>query len=530
LIRKLSDTSTSNSGIYIVEGLARGQAIPIDGDSVTAFVGPTPRGPVDHAVRLNTIAEFLQIFGTPECHCRVEFAVRQFFANGGSQAVVVRVSATRVCNLIHLPCEQGELVLAARNPGPLEHVRASIDYDGIEGDAVEQRFNLIVQRLRSAGSAWIDAQEYYRNASVDPGSRDYVGYLLAQSELVQISGVPPAVRPDATIKPTTMREAGYVDAISPSVNSPAPGDYDYVGSATHGTGLNALSSIPDVGQVCLISGAEGRALGPVAMLAADRYCREQQALLIIDPPERWQSVEDVLLDQERSGFSSPNAITWFPGVRTRNKQNRSVTTSIVGAVAAALNASARSSGVYQMYNDGPVMLRGKSRLTARLSGDEVRRLARVGVNSLIQRSPLHLQLLGNITQARYGSIAGEWNDMDLRQRVLFILRRVRNGTRWTFFEDSTPAIWRELEEQLVQFLTELHTRSFLCGENAAASFFVKCDADTNIGFVGNSGEIAFVIGFALRRPGEFLAFRLQRSHGVCRISELGWQSGFAQAS
>ena len=519
---------TSNSGIYVIEGPARGQPVPVDGVSVTAFVSPAPRGPVDHAVSIASPEEFQKIFGVPEYHCRLEYAVRQFFANGGSNAVVVRVSGTKACSRIYLPCDDADLILTAKNPGPLEHLRASIDYDDIDAEA-QQSFNLIVQRLRSSGSAWIDAQECYRNVSSDPGSRDYIGYVLSQSDLVQLSGNAPASRPHPTIKPTTMRQSGYVDAMAGQINSPAPNDYDLIGSAAQGTGLNALEQIPDIGQVCLVSGAEGAPLGPIALLAADRFCRQHQALLIIDPPSRWTSVDDVLRDQERSGFSSPNAVTWYPGVFARNRQGERIYTSIVGAVAAALQSVGQIDGVYPLHNDGPVMLRGGARLTAQLENADIRRLARAGINSLVQRSPLHLQLLGNVTQASYGGIAAEWTELDLRRQVLFILRRIRQGTDWTFFHESMPEIWREVENQVSVFLTELYGRSVLVGEYASLSYFVKCDSDTNAGLMGCSGEVMFLVGFALRRPGEYLAFRFHRSHGGCRVSELGWQSGLACA-
>jgi hypothetical protein len=523
---------TSNSGIHVIEGPARGQSIPVDGDSVTAFVSPAPRGPVDHAVSISSSEEFQKIFGVPDYHCRLEFAVRQFFANGGSNAVVVRVSGTKACNRIRLPSPAGELVLEAKNPGPLEHVRASVDYDDIdagEDGEAQQNFNLIVQRLRSSGSAWIDAQEYYRNVSVDPGSRDYIGYVLSQSELVQLAGRAPESRPNPTIKPTTVRQAGYVEAMAATVNSPPPSDYDLIGSVAQGTGLNALEHIPDIGQICLVSGAEGKPLGPIALLAADRFCRLHQALLIIDPPSRWASVDDVLRDQERSGFASPNAVTWYPGVYARSGQGERIGTSIVGAVAAALKSIDQIDGVHSLHSDGPVMLRGAARLTAQLENSDIRRLARAGINSLIQRSPLHLQLLGNVTQARYGSIAGEWTELDLRRQVLFILRRIRQGTLWTFFHKSNPEIWHEVGNQVAEFLTAMHARSILAGEYASAAYFVKCDSDTNAGLLGRSGEVGFVVGFALRRPGEFLSFRFQRANGECRITELGWQSGFACA-
>ena len=79
-------TDTSSSGIYVVEGPARGQPVAIDGDSLTAFVGPTPRGPVDRVVPVTSVEEFQKFFGAPDCHGRMEDAMRQFFANGGSNA------------------------------------------------------------------------------------------------------------------------------------------------------------------------------------------------------------------------------------------------------------------------------------------------------------------------------------------------------------------------------------------------------------------------------------------------------------
>ncbi len=522
-------SDTSNSGIYVVEGPAQGQPIPVDGDSVTAFVGPTPRGPVDHAVQIEGPEVFLKIFGVPEYHCRLEFSVRQFFANGGKNAVVVRVSGTSNRNCIHLAAGGGELVLEARNPGPLEYLRASVDYDGID-DEDSSSFNLVVQRLRGAGSAWIDAQEYYRTVSVDQGSRDYLGYILSQSDLVTVIGQPPMVRPEATYKPCTIREAGYVEVLTKSVNSPPPSDYDLIGSVAQGTGLNALEQFPDIGQIVLLSGAEGAALGPVALLAADRFCRSHQAMLIIDPPARWNTVEDVLDDQDRSDFASPNVITWFPGIQTRNLQGEKILTSAAGSVAAALVAGDRRDGVLQLHTEWPVMLRAGVRLTAKVDESSVQRLARVGINTLVQRSALHLQLQGNVTQARYGSISADWNELEFRRQVLFILRRIRGGTRWSFFKESNPETWQEITTQVSQFLSEMHARSLLAGEHAGQSFYVRCDRDTNAELEGHLGKVAFIVGFAIRQAGDFLAFRFQYSQGACRIAELGWQSGLERAS
>jgi hypothetical protein len=522
-------SDTSNSGIYVVEGPERGQGIPVSGDSVTAFVGPTPRGPVDHAVPVESLEDFQKIFGAPECHCRLEHAVRQFFANGGTNIVVVRVSGTTVRNRIHLPAANGELVLQARNPGPLEYLRASVDYDSIDVED-ESRFNLTIQRLRSAGSAWIDVQEYYRSLSVDSGSRDYVGYILSQSDLVTQEGSAPTARPDVTYKPTTVKQSGYVDTLAECSNSPPPSDYDLIGSAARGTGLSALEHIPDIGQLVLLAGSEGAPLGPVALLAADQFCRNHQCLLIIDPPSRWQTVDDVIHDQERSGFTSPNAVTWYPGVCTRNLQGEKVWTSAAGSVAAALIAGDHRDGVVQLHAESPIVLRGGMRLTAKISEADVQRLARVGINTLIQRSALHLQLQGNVTQSRYGSIYADWNALALRQQVLFILRRIRTGTRWTLFNESNPDTWKEISQQINDFMVSLYDRGLIKGDSPQEAFYVKCDSDTNDGLVGRLGEVAFIVGFAVSQPGEWQAFRFMRSRDGCRINELGWKSHLELAS
>lgn len=523
------DSDTSNSGIYVVEGPSRGQPIPVEGDSVTAFVGPAARGPVDHAVPVSNSDEFLKTFGKSGQHCRLEFAVRQFFINGGSNAVVVRVSGTSARNLLHLSAGEGELVLQARNPGSLEYLRASIDFDGIDAEATES-FNLTVQRLRTPGSAWIDSQEYYRGISIDKASRDYVGYLLQQSEMVTLAGEPPAERPDETFKASTMRQAGYVETIIPDAPNPPPSDYDLIGSAAAGTGLNALQHVSDIAQIILLPGTDGAALGPVALVAADRFCREHQAMLIIDPPARWRTIADVQADQRRSDFSSPNAITWFPGVYARDENGRRIMTSAAGSVAAALIAQDRSNGVTQLHTDEPVMLRSGVRPMLELNPDEVHCLNRLGINVLMQRSALHLQLRGNVTEARYGTISADWNETQVRRQTLFILRRIRSGTRWSFFHECNADTWKVIKAQLGEFFTELQRKSILVGDTAQQSWFIKCDRDTNVELDGNPGELAFIVGFAVRRPDEFLAFRFHRSNGKCRIAELGWQSRLEMAS
>ena len=61
--------------------------------SVTAFVGGASRGPTDTATVVTSWSQFHTVFGSRSTHSHLAFSVHDFFANGGTDAVVVRVGS-----------------------------------------------------------------------------------------------------------------------------------------------------------------------------------------------------------------------------------------------------------------------------------------------------------------------------------------------------------------------------------------------------------------------------------------------------
>lgn len=59
--------------------------------SVTAFIGRTPDGPAEDPVAITSFIEFERAFGEPDFSFPVTTAVRDFFQNGGSKALIVRL-------------------------------------------------------------------------------------------------------------------------------------------------------------------------------------------------------------------------------------------------------------------------------------------------------------------------------------------------------------------------------------------------------------------------------------------------------
>jgi phage tail sheath protein FI len=71
-----------SSGVHTITGVAT---------SITAFVGRTPRGPVNDPLAINSFADFERTFGGLAGDSPLSFAVHDFYQNGGSRALVVRL-------------------------------------------------------------------------------------------------------------------------------------------------------------------------------------------------------------------------------------------------------------------------------------------------------------------------------------------------------------------------------------------------------------------------------------------------------
>src|SRR5436190_23821784 len=78
-------------GVYVEEVPSGVRTITGVATSITAFVGRSARGPVADPVTVTSYADFERTFGGLWKKSRLAFSVRDFFLNGGSIAVIVRL-------------------------------------------------------------------------------------------------------------------------------------------------------------------------------------------------------------------------------------------------------------------------------------------------------------------------------------------------------------------------------------------------------------------------------------------------------
>ena len=139
-------------GVYIEELPSGVRPILGVATSITAFVGYAPIGPEHTPVRLASFGEYERRFGGIDRESEMSYAVRQFFLNGGTDAIVVRVpksDAERASIALEAGIADGadtSLTLEAISSGAWgNRVVVDVDHAGVADD----RFNLTVTELVS---------------------------------------------------------------------------------------------------------------------------------------------------------------------------------------------------------------------------------------------------------------------------------------------------------------------------------------------------------------------------------------------
>ncbi len=80
-------------GVYVEELPSGVHAITGVPTSIAAFVGRASRGPTNFPAVINSFADFARLFGGLSFGYPLSYSVRDFFLNGGGQAIIVRIWA-----------------------------------------------------------------------------------------------------------------------------------------------------------------------------------------------------------------------------------------------------------------------------------------------------------------------------------------------------------------------------------------------------------------------------------------------------
>jgi hypothetical protein len=509
--------ATQTPGIYVEEAPRGERRITTPPTTLTAFVGRTLRGPVNEPVAVSNMDDFRRTFGDPWPASPMWACVNDYFENGGRAALVVRViNGGRRVRLL-LPAADRGLQLEARSPGAMEWLRASVDYDNLD-PADGQSFNLVLQRVDGPGSERVLAQEIYARLSVDPSSRRFAADALLESELIMVRGPVPGIRPDRTIGPGPGAPVEWVEAERTGSDGGPLTNYDIIGSESDASGVFALNKVPYVHLVCIPAPNPEDGLGPAALLAANRLCRQRRAMLVLDPPASCATSSELVAYLERLNFANENVIMTYPWIVGGGAAEESgAPRPSCGAVAGTLARNDRSRDAWTPWAAAPRLLRGRARPARLIAPRDAERLNRLGVNVLRETAGGRVLLLGERTLAGSGCATSAYQSIRTRRLALLIEEALRHGTRWVVFESPGPALRAQVRTLVEDFLGELEALGAFVSGGGYPPYFVKCDAQTNPQGDDARGTLHLLVGFAAVEPGDYLVFRVSQTVESARV-------------
>jgi phage tail sheath protein FI len=525
-------------GVYIEEVPSGVRTIAGVATSITAFVGYARRGPVNEPTTVQSVAEFTRVFGGLWSRSTMSYAVQQYFANGGRDALIVRVGnfagagQARVGRVAVGGAGNRTLTLESANPGEwADNLRVRIDHDTKDAaDPTPTLFNLSVKDVSTG------AVEVLRNLPLGAP----LGPLVAQqSSLVRAVGTLPTDRPNphAVVPPggdpfdptVPARFTAFPTTGADSGEDGNQVETNLVPAADDGTGVFALARADLFNLLCIPpflpasdTGA-GRVLGAAAKGRAAAFCTAERAIFLVDPHPDWTAPSQITagstrLDVYAASISSTdrrNSALYFPYIRAADPlaDDALVDFPPCGAIAGVIARTDASRGVWKAPAGLDAGVSGVQELKAKLTDGENGIVNPLGVNCLRTFPDAGTVVWGARTMAGADSLASEWKYLPVRRTALFLEESLYRGTQWVVFEPNDEPLWAQIRLNVGAFMNNLFRQGAFAGTTPREAYFVKCDSETTTQDDVNLGIVNIAVGFAPLKPAEFVVIRIQQLAG-----------------
>jgi uncharacterized protein len=573
-------TQVSYPGVYVEEIPSGVRTITGVATSITAFLGRARRGPDNEPITINSYGDFERIFGGLWIESSLGFAVRDFFLNGGSRAIIVRLysSAPKMkddgtvdtegtgdaAKPKLLPAEAtlsiGTISLIAAYKGKWgEKLRATID-DKVSEDVAQRMgltkadlFNLTVKDISPGG-----VTEQFRNLSLKNSSRRIDKVLQAESNLVRWNGIYPATPPalaadgpksdniEATEKELVAAEKELADLnkADPQPSSDvittatrkveaakaklarasdgkalAKADFTPGQGEAQKKGIYALEKADLFNLLCIPPYELGGDIDNALIAEAAVYCEKRRAFLLVDPRSDWNSKDKARDNVDSLGTRSNHAAVFFPRLKQPNPLRDNQIEEFVpcGVIAGIFARTDAQRGVWKAPAGLDAKLIGVPELSVPLTDPENGELNPLGVNCLRAFPAMGRVVWGARTLQGDDRLASEWKYIPVRRLALFMEESLYRGTQWAVFEPNDEPLWSQLRLNIGAFMNTLFRQGAFQGRSPEEAYFVRCNKETTTQNDINLGIVNIVVGFAPLKPAEFVVLKFQQIAGQIAV-------------
>jgi Bacteriophage tail sheath protein len=524
-------------GVYVEEVPSGVRTITGVATSITAFLGKAVRGPTDDPVTITSFGDYERIFGGLQRDYPLSYAVRDFFANGGGQAILVRLYKPVASKAGKATYAVPNLALEAASEGAWGmQVRVRVEKPSITDEnvkAVAQRlgvdpadlFNLIV-RDGSTG-----ATETIINLTTKESARRADRVLKLESNLVRAAStlaLPSATGPGASTGALTDADVWTNNSKStPATTSPGTAEAvdsaaldanAYNGSQSNKTGLYQLEKSDLFNLLCILPDARGGEVPDTAYQEALGYCAKRRAMLIVDPKSTWLTPANAQSGVPTMGLigdAARNAAVYFPRVKQADPMLDGQIDTFVpcGLIAGVMARTDAQRGVWKAPAGIDAALLGIAGLQVGLTDAENGLLNPLGINCL-RAFPVYGPVVWGARTMRGADVAAdEYKYVSVRRVALYIEESLFRGTKWVVFEPNDEPLWAQIRLNVGTFMNDLFRQGAFQGKTPREAYFVKCDGETTTQSDINRGVVNILVGFAPLKPAEFVILKLQQMAG-----------------
>jgi phage tail sheath protein FI len=305
------------------------------------------------------------------------------------------------------------------------------------------------------------------------------------------------------------------------------GDGDGAGAITD---ADIIASLPTLDQADLFNllcipplKRHGGDVGKPAWDAAIVYAKSRRAFVIVDPAERWATVDNVL--DTAAGVTSvvtaaDNAAIYFPRILVSDPLNNGQLDSFApsGTIAGIFAETDLNRGVWKAPAGIEAAMQGAAGLSlagsvgpGTLTDADSGLLNPAGINSLRKFPTYGIVVWGARTLAGADTQASDWKYIPVRRLAYTIEESVVRGIKWATFEPNGPALWAQIALSVNAFMQTLFRQGAFQGATQSEAYFVKCDTTTTTPADIENGIVNIVIGFAAMKPAEFVTLYIQQT-------------------
>jgi phage tail sheath protein FI len=546
-------TTPTYPGVYIEEVPSGVRTITGVATSITAFIGRARKGTVNKPITINSYADYEREFGGLWLKSTMSVAVRDFYRNGGRQAIIVRLfnpedpddSSKTVEGKAKIRIPTGgaaphdELCLEAANEGTWgNNLSVTVNYetkDYLEGNPNTDLFNLFVSELDPDTKGTVSV-ERFANVSINKEDARYLPKVLEErSQLVRVvKDIATCEYPELNIRPlpTAVAITPLSPPTSPPMSPPASAtdghdgfevtreQFNGAGLRDGKQGLYALEKADLFNILCIPPFTSEDDIDTDLIADAVGYCKERRAFFIIDPPSSWTSKKTakekfIATSNAFPGTTSNYAGIFFPRLKYRNplRDNQMEEFVPCGAAAGVFARTDAERGVWKAPAGQEARLAGVSELSVPLTDDENGELNQLGMNCL-RAFPLVGPLVwGSRTLEGADRLASEWKYIPVRRTALFIEESLYRGTQWVVFEPNDEPLWSQIRLNVTAFMHNLFRQEAFQGQTPKQAYLVKCDKETTTQNDINLGIVNILVGFAPLKPAEFVFIKIQQLAG-----------------